>query len=214
MLVKDTEFIERAKSQAAVEAYREQVIAWARLEEANCSLLLDPDTDPTFIPRRLGRTMTHEELERKIKKLVPAMQFVSGPGTQILNTKKMILLGPDGQERWSCIYNIGVIPERSICARMQKDVLDLSKVVYSRADLPKYEFVPGEGYVWDPTTPAMGFKRVDIPHREIKRGWRTILLRMIVEDVLPLAAIERVFGSDNTPNWQQHTGKKDWRLPF
>jgi len=214
MLVKDSEAIEKARKLAKLEAYREMIENWARLEAANCQYLLDERTDPTFIPGRIGTPMTHEELERKVRRLVPGMQFIYGPLTEVKGTKKMALTGADGAEIWSCVYNTGMLPERSIMARVSKDVLDTSKATFCRADLPKYEFVPGEGYRWDDSTPAPGFKRVDLPYKEIRRGWRTVLLRLIVENVVSVDAIERVFHSDNTPNWQQHTGKKDHRLPW
>lgn len=205
MLVKDSQWLEKAAAQAQLESYRAQILAWAQLEAENCKYLLDEKTDPTFIPRRLGRPMHHEKLEGKIKKLVPGMKFIWGPLSDVIGTKKMVLYGPQGEVRWECVYNTGMMPERSILARKTRDVLDTNLKTWSRKDLPKYEFVPGEGYRWDPDAPPPGFKRVEEPHREVRRGWRTILLRLIVESIVPLTAVERVFGSDSTPEWHGHT---------
>ena len=214
MLVKDSEAIEKAKKQAELEAYRERVDNWARLEAANCQFLLDERTDCTNIPSRLGSPMTHEALERQIKRIVPRMQFLYGPLSEIKGTKKMVLPDENGVEIWSCVYNTGLLPERSIRARVTKEVMDIGGPKFSRKDLPKYEFVPGEGYKWDASVAAPGFKRVELPSHEIRRGWRTVLLMMIVGGVASLEAVERVFRADNTPSWQQHTGRKNHGIPW
>jgi len=214
LLVKDSAAVEAARKRAALDAYRETVANWAKLESANCQFMLDPKTDCTNIPSRLGSPMTSETLERRIKKLVPRMQFLSGPLSDIKGTKKMVLPDANGVEIWSCVYNTGLLPERSIRARVTKDVIDPDAKSVRRADLPKYEFIPGEGYRWDETQPAPGFKRVELPSHEIRRGWRTVLLMMIVGGVASVDAVEREFYSDDTPSWQQHTGKKNHGIPW
>ncbi len=214
MLVIDSEKAAKIKQIALVEKQREQVANWARLEAQNAQFLLDEKNDCTNIPSRLGTPMTHEVLEKKIKKLVPRMQFIAGPLSEVKGTKKMVLPDENGVEIWSCVYNTGLIPERSIRARTHKDVLDIDSPMPSRADLPKYEYVPGEGYKWDTSSAAPGFKRVELPYHEIRRGWRTVLLMMVVSNVASLDAVERIFRPDDTPSWQQHTGRKQHGIPW
>jgi hypothetical protein len=42
----------------------------------------------------------------------------------------------------------------------------------------------------------------------VKRGWRTVLARLIVKRIIGLDATERVFGAGARKSWAIMTGKK------
>jgi hypothetical protein len=108
-------------------------------------------------------------------------------------------------------YERGWTPEHSIMMLVEKEIADVDvlsrRKSISRADLPKSEYIRGEGFVFDPTVTRPGFRKIKQVGREVTRGWRTVLIRLLVQGVITLTDVERVFGSDNTPNWAMHTGK-------
>lgn len=215
MLIIDSAMAAQLKKAAAIQEHAEQVEAWCELEAVNACYLLDEETDPTRVPRRIGRAMTGAELERRIVKFCPKMRFFSGPKTSATGFKKMILPGPNGEELWSCVYHGDIMPERTIMMRETKDIPDLGQKVLHRADLPRYEFVPGHGYIWDPRDLRPGFKRVDTVRGPAKKGWRQILLEMVADRVARVEDVERHFyGADSTPEWAGATGRRAVSRPW
>ncbi len=50
-------------------------------------------------------------------------------------------------------------------------------------------------------------RKHQVPGREIKRGWRTILIRLLQKGLLTLEAVEREFGSGDRASWKVLTAK-------
>ena len=215
MLVLDGAKVSAHEQAALGELEKERVSGWARLEEANSVFLYDEETDPTFSPRRLGRMLTAREFESKLSRILPQAQFIWGPLSDIKKKKILSVPAPDGSQILSMVYESERMPERSIMSRNLRDVPDFSQTKLERKDLPKHEYVPGEGFVWDKSKPLPGMKRISVPWREDVRGWRAILLGLIKAGFITVAQAEKEFyGADNTPEWKQGTGKGPTTRPW
>lgn len=209
----------------AAEEKRAGVEAWVKNELANAIFLNDP-YDPTNAAARWGRAMSSDEVEKRIKKLVPDAKFHVNPRNL---SKKYMTVENRGTV---LVYENGRIPERSIMSRVLKETMDPSilrkgKFHIERADLPKHEVVPhvvtangdvfheGLGHtIWDPSRPIPGMIRTEIPWSEAIRGWRTMLAKLVKDGLTTPAAAEREFGSDNTPEWAGAMGKRDKSRPW
>jgi len=51
------------------------------------------------------------------------------------------------------------------------------------------------------------WKTVQVPGHEVKRGWRTVLVRLIHKGLVSLSEVERVFGVGDRETWRVLTGK-------
>jgi hypothetical protein len=182
----------------------------------------DPSTDPTNAPARFGRAMSASELENKLAKLNPKLRFLY-PDLSLNPSKKVLAIEhPDGSLEKLFPYESGIMPERSIMSRKVLDVPD-SRLIgktstgamfhIDRRDLPPHE-ITRTGVEFDPSVPLPGFRRVSVPWREEVRGWRTVLLRLIAMRLISPEGAERVFGSDNTPEWKGSTGKGRKERPW
>jgi len=213
MLTLDSAAVERLAEEKRVREHEEQVSNWLKMETVNSQYLLDEETDPTNTPRRMGRMMTAAEFERRMRRLLPQVEFtVIVPGYRF---NRMSLRDADGQVRWATLYHADIMPERSPMTRKVEDVPDLSQKVLHRSDLPHYEFKPGHGYIWDPRDLRPGFKRVEQPWRPWMKGWRSILLQLIADGIVRIPDAEKHFyGPDNSPEWAQNTGRRPFTRPW
>jgi hypothetical protein len=58
------------------------------------------------------------------------------------------------------------------------------------------------------------WQKVTVPGREIKRGWRTVLLRLVQRRIVTLDAVEREFGPGDRVSYAVLTGKRHEMLPI
>ena len=93
------------------------------------------------------------------------------------------------------------------------DVLSRKRTL-KRGDLTKHEYIKGQGFVFDDTQARAGFHYEKQIGHEIKRGWRTILIRCLKEGIITLTEAEKVFGSKDHLSWAQHTGQREIVLPW
>lgn len=212
MLIRDTEALDKIVRQKALEERQEQINSWIAQQTINSVYMLDEKTDPTLIRYRLGKTMTTEELEPRLLKLVPTLQFEFHPRNK---TKKALYNVDQRGKIYLGAYEsnaMGPMPERSIMTFKYEDVPDPTffkdgpdKKFIDRKDLPAFDEKTGE---WkDPDALLPGFIRVKKPHGLAVRGWRSILIRLVLEGLTTPEAVEREFGSDDTPEWKGHMGK-------
>lgn len=186
---------------AIVEKQRQDIIDFIRSETANCVLLRDDDLSPCNAARQLGQTYTHEEFERKLAILCPKLKAERHP----FKPDKRCLYILDARGKiFVCAYENGFLPEHSIFSVKTKEVWDRVTTHINKKDLPKHEVTP-DGVIWH--GPLPGFEDVDIPWNEVKRGWRTVLVRLVEERIATPRQVENVFGSDNRPEWKKHLGK-------
>ena len=222
MLTLDTNKVSQHVQAARQEAHTQSLVDWLRDQESNSKFLLDPN-NPTNAPQRLGRQMTSESFERRLKKILPKVTFDNNTlGVRIARIEL-----PNGVEFRVLLHAKNqpgaILPERSTMMRVQQDIPDESIVRHMgtstpaplrRADLPKHEWVAdatsplGGRFAFDDTVPAPGMKRIDLPWREVARGWRKVLIEFVVGGFLSPAQVEREFGADDTKEWAGQMGKR------
>jgi len=204
------------------EIAKEQFTNWANLQAENSEYLDGTIADPTNALARLGRPLTATQLEGKLKKLNPALEFIWEYGA-IRVPRRVVCVVEQGIRKELFPFEAGLMPERSVMVPVRKEIPDATHFSRSagvlahlnRRDAPKSEFVPGTGLVWDTrdNTP-FGFKQVTIPWSEKIRGWRTVVLRLIILGLLQPASVARTFGDDYTPEWAAGLGKRDIKRPW
>ena len=212
MLIVDSANAPRLVAGNKREKHDAQIQKWVEDQTETAKYLNDPNDNPTILARQLGRMMTSDELEKKLKKMDPNLHF---EWNQFNSSKKMMYHIRPGVGKYSvCPYEAGPMPEHSVLKQKVEMVRDFSvgmvgKPALDRKDLPKYEWVPGQGYVFDSTATLPGWKKVTLPWGEHKRGWRTVLIRLVERGIFTPPQIESVFGADDTPNWAKHMGKQN-----
>jgi hypothetical protein len=172
-------------------------------QEKNAIFLARLEQDPTNPQVQMGREMSPKELERRLKKLNPNLQFAINSHN---TTKKYVFCDHNGTKETLCPYENSTMPERSVLKKKAQEVQDMSVSKIERKDLPRATFVPGQGFVFDSLLP--GFKVIQQPWGEAVRGWRTVLIKLVKMGYLTPAQVEREFGSDNTAQWASHLGKQ------
>lgn len=195
---------------AVIEHKRDQLKQWIAEQNAAQVYIDDADSDPTLVHRQIGKPMSPKELEMKLSKLCPNLvyKFLPDPNKPLETPrmKAIYQLFPDGHEERIMLYHNAPMPEHSIMSRGTEDVPDMTVTKIDRKDLPKSEF-NGKEMVFDESAPKPGFKRVTKPARELFRGWRTILLRLVMDGFLTVSQAEGEFGADNRREWAGKTGK-------
>ncbi len=207
-LVKDSEMVRRHWRQFKREEEAARVKEWIKEQNKDSILMDDDELDPTNIEAKLGSPMTAEELERKLLKINPNWRFINHPYNPTL--KVMYFSSKDHQEDHIC-YHPFTMAERSVMSVKEEWILDPTQTHIDRLNFP--DGLPDENGVFpDGTKP--GFIKVRKPGREISRGWRTVLLRLVASGAANLSAIEKEFKSDNTRQWAAHTGRQNLRVTF
>lgn len=216
MLIVDSANAPRLVAGNKRESHTDQIRTWVAEQTANAVYLKDNDLSPANADRQIGQKMFASELELRLKKLSPNLLFEVNPFNA---TKKALYHVRRGEGKvFICAYENGVMPEHSIMKVKEELVRDLSVGVpgapLNRKDLPKHEFVPGNGFVFDDTVAPLGFKKVLIPWGEYIRGWRTVTIRLVEQKIVTPTQVENIFGADNRPEWARHMGHKDIQLPW
>lgn len=197
----------RAQEQAKIQA-------WCDEQERYAKALAE--TSAANPEKQLGRSLSTEKFEALLTKVSPKFRFEHLP----LNmTKKALFYLRGADKYYICSYENGLLPEHSVLRRAEEMVRDFSvggtdSKPIQRADLPKHEFVPGEGFVWDPAQVQPGFQKIEIPWGELYRGWRTVLLKIVQTRIATPTQVEAVFGADDSAAWSTHTGKQKHELPW
>lgn len=155
------------------------------------------------IPARVGTPLFPADLETRLLKLNPHLGFEVIEGNP---THKRIFIVDQRGKVPVCVYENSLMPERSVAKVKILEVPDPRFGVIDRKDMPNLEK--------DPDALRPGWRRVAVPWGEKTRGWRTVLVRLIQAGLISVAGAENEFGSDETPEWRQHTGKGDYTTPF
>lgn len=152
------------------------------------------------IGQQLGRPMLPEEFEKRLKRLNTNLEFEVIEENK--THKRMSIVDQRGKTP-VCVYENSLMPERSIPRLREMEVPDPGFTHVNRKDFDK-----------NPNNLKPGWRKVTIPWGEKKRGWRTVLVRLIQAGVITLTQAEAEFGADTTPEWSQHTGKGAYTTPF
>jgi hypothetical protein len=180
VLVKDTEWLVDDAKQQAIEAHHQQVNGWIRDQLQHAYLVADPSQSIANAERQLGKPLTIWVFKKEVQKLRPSLRF----------NKEFIAHPLVNKERWR-IYHHGnfitaiddIIPEWSLFGTQEKIGVPYNHKVAGKAD---------------------------IPHHEITRGWRTVLINLVARGLLTPAQVERFaakHGSEDRPSWAHLVGK-------
>lgn len=218
MLIVDSQVAPRLEAGLRTEQKVDQLKRWVESQTANAVYLKDEDLSPANIERQFGQKMMATELEKKLKKVNQNLVFEVIPENP--GHKRLSELRRGEGKVFICTYPNGLIPEHSFMRVKEEVVQDMNfynsatnSFHLDRKDLPKHEFVPGDGFKWDSEVP-LGFKKVLVPWGEYLRGWRTVLIRLVENGSATPTQVENIFGADNRPEWSAHMGKQKIQLPW
>jgi hypothetical protein len=216
MLVRDEQALDRLAQEAMVEKYMEDLQEYYRRTHSQAVWIDTPD-DPTSALRAAQGCLT-EEFETRLSKLNRNLQFKTLP---LKPDKRVCYVWRLGKAIPLCVYENPWIPEFSLRAReteiefnptpfFKPDVRNAQGqqglMHLDRKDMPKSEWDPEKGEtVFHGLLP--GEEEVELPWREVKRGWRTVLLYLLAAGELFLGDVEREFGAANTRGWKVATGR-------
>lgn len=218
----DTKQADHAERQA-FEQYQQQVKAWVSQNLALSASVEEYDISTANAERQLGRTMWASELEARLKKLSPGLLFEVNPTNPSM---KAIYKIRDGKKVFVCAYHNGVMPEYSIMRVRTTMERDYNTWSVDRKDFPKAEAVPSGIYkkvnaagdletvpAWKfpEDTVLPGWRKIQIPWGEAMRGWRTVLVRLVMDGLVSPEQVERVFSPSDRASWAGLLGKRTIR---
>lgn len=220
MLVKDTEMLER---HVAAFEYQKDNEAIARYLEDQLKppggFVDDQGLSRCNPEKQRGQPMSTEEFEKKLSSIAPHLVFKSYGDP----TKKGVYWNVGTPRQQGLAFeNSTAMPEFSIfepvTRELQNKVVAAESFRLSGKDLPKHEIIPEErdaaGNItreaainWD--GPIPGMENVTHAWREKVRGWRELLVKLVIEGQITVADMERVFGSANRRGYAHYLGKHD-----
>lgn len=193
---------------ALAEQRRQEALDYVEEQTRHAIWLSDKDTSPANAERQLGKSMTSEAFEKKLRRL--SRKLLPEPHPHKADKRCLYLVDSRGKQ-FLCAYESGFMPEHSIM-KVKKEEVWTGQTHINKKDLPKYDLTP-EGIVWHSgVTP--GFQHIDLPWGELKRGWRTVLLKIIGNFIATPTEVEKIFGVDNTREWKGHTRKGEVTTPW
>lgn len=226
MLIIDSERAKIHDEQIRRQITRQEIADWVAKNEQDCDYYETDELTVTDQIRLIGNALTHQQLEEKLKKLNPALQFIFVRGSLYCPHKKIVL---NGKELDGMIYPVGVISERSIHRveeqEIPDDIFDPNFRVPHPHDYGTSEWVPMEGYehLWEPadgphergvgrwvkTDPNRrpGWTKHKMRWGEKRRGWRTVLVRGVLRKLWTPWQVETEFSVAHTPEWARYMGK-------
>lgn len=209
--VRDSKNIRKDKIRKEIEKQKQEKIQWCREQEADCVFVENEYISPANEERQLGKVMNTLDFENKLKTICPSLHFeynIHNPQMKALyNIRK-------GVKNYLGAYHAGFMPEHSIVKIKEEIVWDpnATQMPLKKADLPKYELDPKKGIVWEEGAIRPGWKKIKKPAGELKRGWRTLLIKLVYENLLSPLQIEKTFGDPSSDfgkrAWSYHSGKK------
>lgn len=210
MFIKDTDKIAAHLALSKKEQYYDKLRQWEEDKVNNAIYVTDEDLSPGNWEKQKGQELTTEKFEQKLLKIFPTARFATFPRNTAKRCVYRIL--PDGTAEFLCAYENGRMTEHSVLLVKEEDILDINPTKtdavthIDRKDLPRSEW-DGTQWQFDKSKPLPGQKRVRTAAREVSRGWRTVLLKLLEHRVISMSAAEREFGSPNDRKWAFFGGK-------
>jgi len=161
---------------------REYFQAQAKQETRAASLVENKHTSVANAERQAGNSLTTTKFAAKLRRVNPDLVLEPHPNrkTQPWNAdKSCIYLSLPGKKEFLIVCEADWMPEWSVM-----DTKELRR--------------PEAKTAW---------KSVRVPYHEVKRGWRTVLVRLIQKGIISLDAAEREFGAGERETWKILTGK-------
>ncbi len=210
MLIKDTPQQERAGylDQISYKDYQDARFVREALDrEVFVDKIVGSKGD---LEAQLGRSLDANIFEQKLQTILPS-NVVIFHNPENSNSRGILQLNP---KRLIAAYKGGLMPEFSQMRVVEEDVfVGGDGFKFSAKDMPKMEKVD------DPTSPVgysfapadgqkalPGWERRKKFWNEETRGWRTVLVMLVIHGIISGETAERVFGRPNTAEWKGHLG--------
>jgi hypothetical protein len=197
MLIKDTDVLKRQGYFQKVERTRDIAFGAGKRETRNASLVENPKTSVANPEHQLGRKLTSTKF----------MQLLNTINKDLVLDPHPALLAPQD----SAYYKLN----------FDKAVLNLSiggKKMYlfvCEGDfMPEWDTMDTNTAKIPDGAPDGPWKDVRIPWHVVKRGWRTVLIRLIHKRIITVTDAERVFGIGKRESWKILTGKGFGELSY
>lgn len=230
MLILNEQQLAEHDRTAKAEQERDKTAKWLRKQLETAVYIENSGNDPTNFEKRMGRALPVGEVEKRLKRLIPQLEF-----EHTINPfkKYLIFVKPDGTREKLMVYEsgrAGLIPEHSIMQPVIKEDLDPavveSRFHLDRKDLPKHEIRPHEfnketgelkklgGVEFDDREALPGMKRTRTAWSEAIRGYRTMAAFLVASGYLTPTQAEAAFGNSNTPEWASKMGRRGSETPW
>ena len=187
MLTKDTKVQERQKRGDSIETQRNLLSAEDEATRADFRAFERSKEDPTNAERQKGRQMSVDDFGAKLRKVVPEVSWAIHP---YKFDKSVFMIGSERKHIVCGEYP--VMPEWSVLTPVYEDF-----PAHSPITIPSKDGIPIE--VFHPGIPLVN--RVPTSFTESRRGWRTVLMRFILDGLASLPRVERVFGVGDRASW-------------
>lgn len=204
---------------AQIEIRRNEVKNWIEAQNADQVYIDDADKDPTLVARQMGKPMSPRDLEAKLHRILGPnylFEYLPDPNHPLEQPrmKQIAQVLPNGRKERILLYHNDVMPEHSIMSRRTEDVPDMTVTHLDRKDFKNAQFKDGD-FEYSGNAVKPGYKRVTKPARELFRGWRTILLRLVMEGHTGVPSVEKEFGGDNRREWAAKAhGRREFATPW
>ena len=153
-------------------------------------------------PGRLGTPLWPKQFEDRLTRLNANLVFEV---IDLNPTHKRLSVVDQRGKHAVVVYENSLMPERSIPKLRELEVPDTG---WDHSKTKRTDFAK------DTAALRPGWRKVTVPWGEAKRGWRTVLVRLIQAGLITTTQAETEFGSDETPEWRQYTGKGEFTSPF
>lgn len=218
-------------------AQRERQQKWCLAQLASASLFTD-ELDPTDPARQTGRPMSSEQLTKLLRKWNRSLIIETHPTNfqQIVVYKQYL-----GQKLTATTFAAGALPEFSIMARNYEivetelpmtpegdEILSIKRIPEGvkramRAAVDEILNSPTNIYTEDSALAllervleessyeSLVHKKLKQVGRELVRGWRTVLVRLVQQGLLSPEPIERLVTGTDRLSWAVHVGRREER---
>jgi hypothetical protein len=200
MLLLNSEAVAANKAIETGEAHREQTNRWVAQQLAHSVYVSDKTISVANEERQMGKPLGAAEFKTIIEKLHPKLKVEHHPysddvcvyflrrGEPWEFDPKTNVFGGE-QKVFVTAVRDTVIPEWSIMSVKQVKEYDDSRHIS-----------PGQ----------LGYRWITVPERELTRGWRAVLAKLLNSEIVSLDQVNRVkdkYGSADRESWAANTGQ-------
>jgi len=220
MLTLDSEALERHRQQMMIQQETDAMTRYLEDQLRVGYYVDDQGMLRCNMKAQMGKPMSTFDFEQKLGKIARNAVFKPHPTN---NTKRVMYYHIGHPEESYIVYeNSLTMPEFSVFApkerKIQRNYVAHPSFRLSSKDLPKYEVIPEErdeaGNItrefeikFDGLLP--GEDMVIDPWNEVIRGWRKVLIDLVLNQVISIADMEQAFGSANRRSYVSYLGKHD-----
>lgn len=200
MLTIDSAAIEFDRNQKRLEEHREKTDNWVQAQLSHACYVSENGLSVANEERQMGRPMSASTFKEVIQKLNAKLKVEHHPYSDDLcvyyikraqpwefDAKTSVFGGE--QKVFITAVRDSVVPEWSIMStRLEKE--------YD----PSRQIEPGQ----------LGYRWVKVPYRELTRGWRAVLAKLLNSEIVTLDQVNRIcdrYGSEARASWAAKTGQ-------